>query len=63
MCNDNLCYSLLCPPFLLVWGYLNDMRFVEVHYDEYAITQTTAYKGSDMTVVNKLHGKDVTIDI
>ncbi|XP_029956535.1 lipocalin [Salarias fasciatus] len=39
------------------WGSLNDMRFVEVKSDEYALTQTIKSKGSELTVVNKLYGR------
>lgn len=36
---------------------MNDMRVVDVKYDEYALIHTIKTKGSDVTVVNKLYGK------
>ncbi|XP_018547251.1 lipocalin-like isoform X1 [Lates calcarifer] len=39
------------------WGNENDMRMVEVKYDEYALTHTIKTKGGTATVVNKLYGR------
>lgn len=38
---------------------MNDMRMVDVKYDEYALIHTIKTKGDDVTVVNKLYGKVV----
>lgn len=38
---------------------MNDMRMVDVKYDEYALIHTIKTKGNDVTVVNKLYGKVV----
>lgn len=43
------------------WGNVNDMRVVDVKYDEYALTQTIKTKGDDSTVVNKLYGRGVDL--
>lgn len=47
------------------WGNMNDMRMVDVKYDEYALIHTIKTKGSDVTVVNKLYGRgeDVSADL
>uniref|UniRef100_A0A3B4Z8X5 Lipocalin-like n=1 Tax=Stegastes partitus TaxID=144197 RepID=A0A3B4Z8X5_9TELE len=56
--NPYFCFqfirSALVP--LSGWGNKNDMRVVDVKYDEYALTQTIKTKGDDATVVNKLYG-------
>lgn len=39
------------------WGNQNDMRIVDVKYNEYALTHTIKTKGDVITVVNKLYGK------
>lgn len=36
---------------------MNDMRMVDVKYDEYALTHTIKTKGGVPTAVNKLYGK------
>ncbi|XP_053187606.1 palmitoyltransferase ZDHHC23-A-like [Scomber japonicus] len=43
------------------WGNENDMRMVEVKYNEYALTHTIKTKGGDPTVVNKLYGRTVDL--
>ncbi|XP_044226253.1 lipocalin-like isoform X2 [Thunnus albacares] len=43
------------------WGNENDMRMVEIKYDEYALTHTIKTKGGDPTVVNKLYGRGVDL--
>ncbi len=43
------------------WGNVNDMRMVDVKYDEYALTHTIKTKGGVLTVVNKLYGKVIVI--
>ncbi|XP_060910767.1 palmitoyltransferase ZDHHC23-A-like [Labrus mixtus] len=39
------------------WGNQNDMRVVEVNYDQYALTHTIKTKAGDNAVVNKLYGR------
>ncbi len=39
------------------WGNVNDMRMVDVKYDEYALSHTIKTKDGVDTVVNKLYGK------
>uniref|UniRef100_A0A3P8UFX4 Zgc:153704 n=1 Tax=Amphiprion percula TaxID=161767 RepID=A0A3P8UFX4_AMPPE len=43
------------------WGNVNDMRVVDVKYDEYVLTQTIKTKGDDSTIVNKLYGRGVDL--
>ncbi|CAK6953791.1 lipocalin-like isoform X2 [Scomber scombrus] len=43
------------------WGNENDMRMVDVKYNEYALTHTIKTKGGDPTVVNKLYGRTVDL--
>jgi len=43
------------------WGNENDMRMVDIKYDEYALTHTIKTKGGDPTVVNKLYGRGVDL--
>lgn len=45
------------PSLLSGWGSENDMRWVDVKYDEYALTHTIKTKAGVNTVVNKLYGK------
>ncbi|XP_028277429.1 lipocalin-like [Parambassis ranga] len=47
------------------WGNVNDMRMVDVKYDEYALIHTIKTKGDEFTVVNKLYGRaaDLSVDI
>lgn len=55
-----LSHDLLWPPLTLSgWGNENDMRMVDVKYDEYAIIHTIKTKSGVLTVVNKLYGKVV----
>lgn len=42
------------------WGNDNDMRVVDVKYDEYALVHTIKTKGSVSTVLNKLYGTVIT---
>ncbi|CAJ1064033.1 lipocalin isoform X1 [Xyrichtys novacula] len=39
------------------WDNQNDMRMVEVKYDEYALAHTIKSKAGEHTVVNKLYGR------
>ncbi|KAF0038314.1 hypothetical protein F2P81_008798 [Scophthalmus maximus] len=41
------------------WENQNDMRMVDVKYDEYALAHTIKTKEGDITIVNKLYGKVV----
>ncbi|XP_034539908.1 lipocalin isoform X2 [Notolabrus celidotus] len=43
------------------WDNQNDMRMVEVKYDEYALAHTIKSNAGDNTVVNKLYGRGVDI--
>ncbi|XP_034745917.1 lipocalin isoform X1 [Etheostoma cragini] len=43
------------------WGSVNDMRMVDVKYDEYALTHTIKKKRGVLTVVNKLYGRGVDL--
>ncbi|XP_054610659.1 palmitoyltransferase ZDHHC23-A-like [Dunckerocampus dactyliophorus] len=43
------------------WGNANDMRVVEVKYDQYALTHTITLDGGNPTVVNKLYGRAVDL--
>ncbi|XP_054481506.1 lipocalin-like [Anoplopoma fimbria] len=43
------------------WGKVNDMRVVEVKYDEYALIHTTKSRESNPTVFNKLYGRGVDL--
>ncbi|XP_041807637.1 lipocalin isoform X2 [Chelmon rostratus] len=43
------------------WGNENDMRVVDVKYDEYALIHTIKTKGGDVTVVNKLYGRSMDL--
>uniref|UniRef100_A0A667XCW2 Zgc:153704 n=1 Tax=Myripristis murdjan TaxID=586833 RepID=A0A667XCW2_9TELE len=47
------------------WGNDNDMRVVDVKYDEYALVHTIKTKGSVSTVLNKLYGRgpDLNLDL
>ncbi|XP_076606782.1 lipocalin-like [Chaetodon auriga] len=47
------------------WGNENDMRVVDVKYDEYALIHTIKTKGGVPTVVNKLYGRgmDLSADL
>lgn len=38
------------------WGYLSDLRMVDVKYDEYALIHSIKTKGKESYVVNKLYG-------
>uniref|UniRef100_A0A3Q3N258 Zgc:153704 n=1 Tax=Mastacembelus armatus TaxID=205130 RepID=A0A3Q3N258_9TELE len=42
-------------------GSVNDMRMVDVKYDEYILAHTVKSKGADSTVVNKLYGRGVEL--
>ncbi|XP_041657040.1 lipocalin isoform X2 [Cheilinus undulatus] len=46
-------------------GNHNDMRMIEVKYDEYALTHTMKTKAGDDTVVTKLYGRgaDLSADL
>lgn len=50
-----LSHDLIILP-LSGWGNENDMRIVDVKYDEYALAHTIKTKKGDPTVVNKLYG-------
>lgn len=54
-------FLLLHDPLALLppsgWGNVNDMRVVDVKYDEHALIHTIKTKGGDTTAVNKLYGK------
>ncbi|KAM4544501.1 lipocalin [Odontesthes bonariensis] len=39
------------------WGNVNDMRVIEVKYDEYALIYTVKTKGQEASVVTKLYGR------
>ncbi|KAM7374287.1 hypothetical protein PAMP_006955 [Pampus punctatissimus] len=43
------------------WESENEMRMVDVKYDEYALTHTIKTKRGDPTVVNKLYGRGVDL--
>ncbi|KAM9782451.1 lipocalin [Syngnathus typhle] len=43
------------------WGNENDMRVVDIKYDQYALTQTVKASGDHPTVVNKLYGRGVDL--
>uniref|UniRef100_A0A671TQD7 Zgc:153704 n=1 Tax=Sparus aurata TaxID=8175 RepID=A0A671TQD7_SPAAU len=43
------------------WGNENDMRMVDVKYDEYAVIHTIKTKGGVITVVNKLYGRSMDL--
>uniref|UniRef100_A0A3Q1K3V9 Lipocalin/cytosolic fatty-acid binding domain-containing protein n=1 Tax=Anabas testudineus TaxID=64144 RepID=A0A3Q1K3V9_ANATE len=43
------------------WGSENDMRWVDVKYDEYALTHTIKTKAGVNTVVNKLYGRQTDL--
>ncbi|KAI3373614.1 hypothetical protein L3Q82_022212, partial [Scortum barcoo] len=47
------------------WGNMNDMRMIDVKYDEYALTHTIKTKGGVPTTVNKLYGRteDLSADL
>uniref|UniRef100_A0A669EXB5 Zgc:153704 n=1 Tax=Oreochromis niloticus TaxID=8128 RepID=A0A669EXB5_ORENI len=44
---------------LVCWGYLSDLRMVDVKYDEYALIHSIKTKGKESYVVNKLYGNMV----
>ncbi|KAM3869204.1 lipocalin-like [Diretmus argenteus] len=43
------------------WSNENDMRVVDVKYDEYALIHTIKTKGSVSTVLNKLYGRGLDL--
>uniref|UniRef100_A0A669CKA0 Zgc:153704 n=1 Tax=Oreochromis niloticus TaxID=8128 RepID=A0A669CKA0_ORENI len=43
------------------WGYLSDLRMVDVKYDEYALIHSIKTKGKESYVVNKLYGRGVDL--
>ncbi|XP_061659116.1 lipocalin-like [Syngnathoides biaculeatus] len=43
------------------WGNENDMRMVDVKYDQYALTHTLRTDGDHPTIVNKLYGRGVDL--
>lgn len=43
------------------WGNENDLRMVDVKYDEYALTHTIKTKAGVDTVVNKLYGRSMDL--
>ncbi|XP_074527963.1 palmitoyltransferase ZDHHC23-A-like [Halichoeres trimaculatus] len=43
------------------WDNQNDMRMVEVKYDEYALAHTIKSRAGEDTVVNKLYGRSVEV--
>ncbi|KAM3601615.1 uncharacterized protein V6R79_015680 [Siganus canaliculatus] len=43
------------------WGNENDMRVVDVKYDEFALIHTIKTKGDVLTVVNKLYGRSMDL--
>ncbi|XP_077362076.1 lipocalin-like isoform X2 [Festucalex cinctus] len=43
------------------WGNENDMRVVDVKYDQYALIHTVKIDGDHPTVVNKLYGREVEL--
>ncbi|XP_030648751.1 lipocalin [Chanos chanos] len=47
------------------WNNDNDMRVVDVKYDEYALIHTIKTKGGDTTILNKLYGRspDLSDDV
>lgn len=62
--NGNIHIFLLSHDFnalpLSGWGNENDMRMVDVKYNEYALIHTIKTKGGDPTVVNKLYGNIIS---
>uniref|UniRef100_UPI0037E98D38 lipocalin-like n=1 Tax=Semicossyphus pulcher TaxID=241346 RepID=UPI0037E98D38 len=44
------------------WGNQNDMRMVEVKYDEYALTHTMKSKAGESTAVNKLYSRGIDVN-
>lgn len=50
------CFNIIIYLTLSGWGNVNDMRMVDVKYDEYALIHTIKTKGDEFTVVNKLYG-------
>ena len=47
----------MCIPALSVWNNENDMRIVEVQYDEFAVVHTIKTKEGVSEVLNKLYSK------
>ncbi|XP_028839114.1 lipocalin [Denticeps clupeoides] len=44
------------------WENENDMRLVDVKYDEYALVHTIKTKGAVSTVLNKLYGRETELN-
>ena len=56
---QNLVFVTPCLiiPLTLGWNNENDMRVVDVKYDEYALIHTIKTKGGVTTTLNKLYGE------
>ena len=59
-CCHMICSGLLPPSG---WGNENDLRMVDVKYDEYALTHTIKTKAGVATVVNKLYGNVIVTNV
>ncbi|XP_063340800.1 lipocalin-like [Pelmatolapia mariae] len=43
------------------WGYVSDMRMVDVKYDEYGLTYSFNTRGNETFVVNRLYGRSLDL--
>uniref|UniRef100_A0A669EJN4 Zgc:153704 n=1 Tax=Oreochromis niloticus TaxID=8128 RepID=A0A669EJN4_ORENI len=43
------------------WGYVSDLRMVDVKYDEYGLTYSFNTRGNETFVVNRLYGRSLDL--